>query len=56
MVGVGLGITATNRINSNWKDTDVCHLPLDPPSCPGRWNDSADFPRCPSCQTGRGAV
>ena len=31
MVGAGLGITVTNRINSNRQDTDVCHLPLDPP-------------------------
>lgn len=31
MVGAGLGVTVTNRINSNRQDTDVCHLPLDPP-------------------------
>ena len=31
MVGAGLGVTVTNRINSNRQDTDVRHLPLDPP-------------------------
>lgn len=31
MVGAGLGVTVTNRINSNRQDADVRHLPLDPP-------------------------
>lgn len=31
MVGAGLGVTVTNRMNSNRQDTDVLHLPLDPP-------------------------
>ena len=31
MVGAGLGISVSNRINSDRTDPDVCHLPLDPP-------------------------
>lgn len=31
MVGAGLGLSVSNRINSNRNDPDVRHLPLDPP-------------------------
>ena len=31
MVGAGLGYTVSNRINSNFSDPAVRHLPIDPP-------------------------